>query len=669
MFHYAYGVTAYNILNIVLICASFLASRQGRLFSRFVSFFCSVIMRFSTSFLVARQDSLPGEDRTTAITVASWTLMFITVVAFAARQITKTIKFRRFAIDDAFALTATIFAVGLSITAIVLASLGSSVRGALTTERANMLTKGIYASDILYISASCFTKLLLLAVFYEGLKRLALQRRSVFVFGCFVSGWSIASILAIAVQCPLPQSWDTVTSRCFDTRAFWITYCIIDSSTELLIIAWSLILVSYLKVCLACKVAIVACFASRTLVICAAILRLMWLYPSTHHQQPKFQFGLPTIVTQVQVCLSLCTACILYIFPSLRFKESKTWPSTFTRSLKDHKIQSSCPISSSLWFRRHKPRDANKPWDSIDHGNGSYEHVSYISPYLATPRPTSPLTAPRAPTRSSSKHGLCISIPLAQRNPEYDLLSTRTASSCALSPSCASLQPLLTPFVATRKAPSPPNKAYTPGSAPAEFHTASAPATHQDIPRMGPFSLFPLQQTSCRSPQHRQTRINSPSVASTRRRKRSPMLSSRPSSPPLATSHPPRSCTVEQLKSSKIPQPQPPPTTTFAPPREQQTRPESVQDLNSPMGAALNNFFSGSAHASPGGYLRNQQYLAPFTPIKETAPGSHIWRASCDAQRDGLFLPEKVSRERTMPVIKDARSKARVTVVARPMEG
>ncbi|KAF2848706.1 hypothetical protein T440DRAFT_470050 [Plenodomus tracheiphilus IPT5] len=622
-------------------------------------------MKLPTLHLAARQDSLREVDRTTAITAASWTLMFMTVIAFTARQVVKTIASRRLAIDDAFVLLATAFAVGVSATTIVLASHGLGASGNLTTERTDMFMKSHYASEMVYISAICFAKLSILVVFYAGFERFRLHRRFVSLLGCFILAWSFASVLAVAVQCALPRPWDTVTLRCFDTRTFWIIYCIIDAITEMSLISASVVLVAYLQVPVIRKVAIVACFAPRALVICAAVLRLMWLYPASPHKDAQFRLWIPYIVTQVHVCLSICTACIPYIVSFFRAIEGDVGRSNSTRTQKDQMNKSYGRIGSSLWFRRHKSRGAHDSWDFTDASNDDYRRVSSVSPYLATPRPRSPMMPPQVrspPIRSSSKNGLCISIPLAQRIPEYDMLSSRTASSFALSPTCASPQPLLTPFITTRRAPSPPPKTYTPDPTSAGFQSTSNSITQQDTPRSGHFSLFPLPRVSSRSPQPRHTPVNSPPIApvpSMRTRKPSNSLSSPPITTPKAT---PQPDIVQPVKFSTTPKPRSPPPTLLSTQTKPQIRPGSVDDLNSPMGAALNSFFGSSAAASPGGYARNQQYLAPFTPIKETVPGLNS-RTSRDAQRDETFLPANMTREDAMPVVRDTRSKANVVVV------
>ena len=58
--------------------------------------------------LTTRSTPVQEMDRTEAIKIASWTILGITVVVFIARQIMKTIVFRRVALDDFFILLATV---------------------------------------------------------------------------------------------------------------------------------------------------------------------------------------------------------------------------------------------------------------------------------------------------------------------------------------------------------------------------------------------------------------------------------------------------------------------------------------------------------------------------------------------------------------------------------
>ncbi|KAJ4299040.1 hypothetical protein N0V90_004284 [Kalmusia sp. IMI 367209] len=239
------------------------------------------------------------EDKSNIITIVTWATLVLSVLVFLARQCIKFAKGHKAGIDDFFILAATIFAVGLSVTVLILASDGLGVLGILTIKRANTIMKGYYASDFLYVSSLCFAKLSLMSLFYGVLHKPG-QRRLVLGIGIFILAWTLASLAAVAFQCGLPRPWEILTLHCFNTGVFWIVYCIIDMTTDVAIIMLSVNLVAYLKVPNSKKVAVVACFAPRILVIGAALARLIYLYPISPHNKPEFNLWIPLICTQVQ---------------------------------------------------------------------------------------------------------------------------------------------------------------------------------------------------------------------------------------------------------------------------------------------------------------------------------------------------------------------------------
>ncbi|KAJ4349678.1 uncharacterized protein N0V89_008295 [Didymosphaeria variabile] len=119
-------------------------------------------------------------------------------------------------IDDLFILTATVFAVGLSVTVLILASDGLGVSGVLTLRRADAIQKGYYASNFLYILTIGFAKLSLISFFYSVHHQRA-QRRAVLAIGFFILAWTLASLAAIAFQCGLPKPWEIFTLHCYNT--------------------------------------------------------------------------------------------------------------------------------------------------------------------------------------------------------------------------------------------------------------------------------------------------------------------------------------------------------------------------------------------------------------------------------------------------------------------
>lgn len=86
----------------------------------------------------------------------------------------------------------------------------------LSIDRANSIMKGYYASELLYISSSCFSKLSMLVLFYNVVV-LRTHRIFVFGFGMGIFAWSVASIVAAAFQCELPRPWEVMTLHCFNT--------------------------------------------------------------------------------------------------------------------------------------------------------------------------------------------------------------------------------------------------------------------------------------------------------------------------------------------------------------------------------------------------------------------------------------------------------------------
>jgi hypothetical protein len=87
----------------------------------------------------------------------------------------------------------------------------------LTVQRAEALMKGYYASEFLYISSLCFSKLSLVVLFYAVVVSQRTHRRVVLGFGMLLIIWSIVSVIAVALQCQLPRPWQMMTLRCFNT--------------------------------------------------------------------------------------------------------------------------------------------------------------------------------------------------------------------------------------------------------------------------------------------------------------------------------------------------------------------------------------------------------------------------------------------------------------------
>jgi hypothetical protein len=98
--------------------------------------------------------------------------------------------------------------------AIVLSSEGLGTVDPLALEQTDLLMKGYYASEILYVAAIGFAKLSILVLFYNVVVMQRIIRRIVMAFGILVAAWTIASVVAIAFQCELPRPWEIVSLQC-----------------------------------------------------------------------------------------------------------------------------------------------------------------------------------------------------------------------------------------------------------------------------------------------------------------------------------------------------------------------------------------------------------------------------------------------------------------------
>ncbi|KAF2679767.1 hypothetical protein K458DRAFT_393607 [Lentithecium fluviatile CBS 122367] len=460
-------------------------------------------MWMPASTLSSRALSITPDNKSDAVTITTWVTLGTLVVAFFARAAIKYKVVQKVTIDDLFILLATVFAICLSITSLILASDGIGVFDDLTLKRANALMKAYYASNFLYIATIGLAKLSLITFFYRDHNQRN-QHRYVLGFGIFVLAWTLISIVAVAFQCGLPKPWEVFTLHCYNSGVFWIVYCIIDMTTDVSIIMLSVNLAVYSRDRFSRKFAVVACFAPRVVVVGASLARLVYLYPITPHDNPAFELWIPTICTQVQVCLSIMTACIPFVGLFFMGGASGNWRGEgFKRRRAAPDEESSYGCCSYTHLKGHK-RGQNSSVDSSIFTNSNIGKTPDVSPRLPSPRPLSPLTPPRLRTPSSStagstRSGLRVVIPAPTHPPQAthpDVTSPQTASSHALSPECLSPQPLLSPPQAfsptspNRREPSPPPPSHIPQPTALEVNASLDPSRNAGTspPR---FSLFP----------------------------------------------------------------------------------------------------------------------------------------------------------------------------------
>jgi len=454
----------------------------------------------------------------------------------------------------------------------------------------------------------------------------------------------------------------------------------------------SIHLVAYLQVRLSRKFAVIACFAPRMLVLILAIVRLVLLFPATLHGDPQYRLWVPAIVSQAHVCLSIATASIPYMVPFFKGMDGDLRRTHSTKS-RLHLIDEETGRSrSSLWFRRHNKTKALELWNPTADAVVPYNRVPQLSPFIPAPRPLSPLSPPRPQTplgKQASVRGLNIYIPCRdpRRQRSLDWASPRTESSGVLSPSCASPQALLPQsFIPSRKAPSPPTKIYSPRpTSSSSCYSSRTPTPALTTPYAERFSLFPAQSSSSVSPQPQYSPSRVPPI----RAMRSQTISTSVRSPdPSVTKSPSGPGTLITRSSSRA-QPRKFSTTTHLQTPPLMTtyegtgiRPGSIQDLTSPMGAAINGWFSSAKtdypspsspmEAPPNWQPKTDQYeLSPMRSVAHprSPPPSHMRsHARADIPHDApplrsphdTLLHTRASRSQTIPAVRDVRHNPRI---------
>ncbi|KAF2713842.1 hypothetical protein K504DRAFT_450482 [Pleomassaria siparia CBS 279.74] len=460
-------------------------------------------------FLASRAMPIIPDNKSTAIWLATWLLMAIFVIMFLLRGAIKFVRKKKFAVDDVLISSAVIFAIGFSVTMLMLASDGLGTYEILTLRRANAIMKEYYASDFLYILSICSAKLSLIAFFHDVLGKQQTQRLVVQGLGIFILAWTLASLIAVAFQCGLPRPWEMMTLHCYNSGIFWIVYCVIDMMTDVCLIMLPVNLVVHIKVRASTKVVIVACFAPRILVMGAALARLIYLYPITPHDNPEYNLWIPVICTEIQICISILTACIPYMKP---FFEDMEAGERQRKSMKVNKLGGYQPVPAYL--RTHKRAKDLGSMDSTASISLTYGRTPDTSPRIPSPVPLSPLTPPRYNTppisessssRSPSERGLRLHIPppdiTIRRATEN--ISSQTASSHALSPQLLSTQqlpPSPSRFSLDVLGPSFPPCSHSPRPSMANSPSSSPSSTGSTPPRAPSFSLFPRTKSTQYAP-------------------------------------------------------------------------------------------------------------------------------------------------------------------------
>jgi hypothetical protein len=309
-------------------------------------------------------------------------------------------------------------------------------------------------------------------------------------------------------------------------HTFWVVYCVIDITTEIAIITLSIDLVAHLKVRLSRKIAVVACFIPRLLVIFSAIVRAFYFYQISPHEDPVYDLWISTVCTQVHVCVSICTACIPYMVPFFKSLQGNIWRSYSTKSWNMVARSSKLPRHASNRLQKREAMSYVLPQVP----DQATDRVSRVPPYIPSPEPLSPFMPPPnvtylhpnkvassisiAPNRSSyeaSIRGTSVSGTLYDS--DSDFFDMRESSIDFSDSQPYGDSPLLgysTKAATTSKQPTKPLPAYSPALS-SSVYSGSAPPS----PVPTPHSPLLQNRRETSFPEHPDPRMNRQTMPNT----------------------------------------------------------------------------------------------------------------------------------------------------------
>ncbi|KAF5872238.1 uncharacterized protein Bfra_005592 [Botrytis fragariae] len=264
------------------------------------------------------------------LNVAMWIVLVPMIIIASTKIYTKYDTLRKIQIDDYLGLIAMLSSVGQCICTSeqIAHGLGQKQDTILQSEL-NRFYIAQYAGNIMYISAIFLSKLSSLYFFVcltrEGSNKRRLIHRSI----VWVGTWSLVSIIAIALQCQLPDPWVFEPGKCINVvryfqvfkfciltlvavpqRVFWTVNAVVDSLTQVFVGLLPVHILSGLKMEDSKKRLTILLFSPNLLTLPLLILRIIYLYntiDSTNYTWDSFNLAL---MTNLHSSFTIILSCI-----------------------------------------------------------------------------------------------------------------------------------------------------------------------------------------------------------------------------------------------------------------------------------------------------------------------------------------------------------------------
>ena len=297
----------------------------------------------------------------TAVTGTIYTLLVWCIRLFIRLKINKP-----FAWDDIHCAIATAFTVLHACLTLSQTDYGLGHPTYLVSAHATSTRRVLgWIGVLCFLQASCFSMLSITFLILRVTKQTS-HARPAHLLALATALWDLTATTIILFQCRLPQPWKTRPhSRCIDIYAAWVFITISRALLEAANVVLAARLVWKLRMPLAPKLAIVAMFATRLLVIPPTVIRLHYLEISWQAADWSYARINVQILTQVAMHVSTilatvpCVKNFLLVFesgnlhpPTTTGTQTQTQTQTHATTLEGSMRRVSNRASSSIYARR-----------------------------------------------------------------------------------------------------------------------------------------------------------------------------------------------------------------------------------------------------------------------------------------------------------------------------
>ncbi|CAD6571497.1 MAG: hypothetical protein ASARMPREDX12_008311 [Alectoria sarmentosa] len=263
--------------------------------------------------------------------VLNWILVVISALAVLSRVAIK-VNVSYYGGDDTLILIALAFSVALCITSTFQTANGlgqheatlsakqlqayQKVFSSVLLHGLKLTRKATFATDITYTTTLITSKLSVIWFLHTlTLQRVHNHLRR--ALGLLVIAWGVSGLFAIAFQCPVPDTWQVLSQRCFHQVSFWNYLAVSNIVIELALITLPIAILRHVQMHPRRKVTIIACFAARIFVIGAIVAQLVFQNRGSGSEDRTFTAWSAAVCALFVQSLSIVTACVPYLKPLL----------------------------------------------------------------------------------------------------------------------------------------------------------------------------------------------------------------------------------------------------------------------------------------------------------------------------------------------------------------